>query len=195
MVHHAVWQKIIEALQGQNDCTHLKDLKQKNNNTEEGETGHTCRYRAHAIMSSSLWRMSWDKHQVLRVKHCLTCSVRSYPALFLLLLGVLVLQAADTRHTGQAVETGDALTWVLTSNPHVWWTRKLDIKRGRDREENRKINWSISKPFILSGLLKAPCMTAWASSFLSLRASMVSLRSISSESYKTFNKCQWVGLE
>lgn len=53
--------------------------------------------------------MRIDK-QVVRVKHGLTCRVHSYPALFLLLLGILVLQAAHARHTGQTVETGDALT-------------------------------------------------------------------------------------
>lgn len=48
--------------------------------------------------------------RVVRVKHCLICRLHSYPALFLLLLGVLVLQAAHARHTGQTVETRDALT-------------------------------------------------------------------------------------
>lgn len=60
-----------------------------------------------------------------------------------------------------------------------------DAGRRTEREkENRKIIWLISKPFMLSGLFKAPCMTAWASSFLVLRASMVSLSSVNSESYK-----------
>lgn len=54
-----------------------------------------------------------------------------------------------------------------------------------------KIKWSIGKPFMLSGVFKAPCMTAWASSFLTFRASMVSLRSKSSVSYTNkFKRCQ-----
>lgn len=120
----------------------------------------------------------------------------SYPALFLLLLGVLVLQAAQTGHAGQTVETGDALTRVLTSNSQVCLKKKRererDVKRGNCTEtqarraerqrRNKEISWEISKPFMFSGLFKAPCMTAWASSFLDLRVSMVSLNSINSES-------------
>lgn len=40
------------------------------------------------------------------------------------------------------------------------------------------------QPFMFSGAFKAPCMTACASSFLVLRASMVSLSSNSSVSYE-----------
>lgn len=90
-----------EAYNGHIDCTHLEDLKPKNNTTQR---------RERPVILTTENELSIDKHQVVRVKHCLTCRVRSYPALFLLLLGILVLQAAHTRHTGQAVETGDALT-------------------------------------------------------------------------------------
>lgn len=52
------------------------------------------------------------------------------------------------------------------------------------KKTNKKnsISWLMSKPFMLSGVFKAPCMTAWASSFLALRASMVSRSSDNSES-------------
>lgn len=44
----------------------------------------------------------------------------SHPALFLLLLGILVLHAAHTGHTCQTVEAGDALARVLALNSHIW---------------------------------------------------------------------------
>lgn len=141
---------------------------------------------SHLLLSGSCcYELKADKEAV-RSKHCPVCRLHSYPALFLLLLGILVLQAAHARHTGQTVEAGDALTRVLTSNTHVWWTRKVDVKRGKCAERCRQTHgdaeWIICKPFMLSGLFKAPCMTAWASSFLVRRASMVSRSSTSSES-------------
>lgn len=54
-------------------------------------------------------------------------------------------------------------------------TQAKTKKRGR-------VSWKSHKPFEFSGLFKAPWMTAWASSFLALRESMVSLSSINSES-------------
>lgn len=75
---------------------------------------------------------------------------------------------------------------------HEFWRR---IRRSGNQEssaskhrqmcrkrERTKINWYKSKPFMLSGLFKAPCMTAWASSFLLFRDSIVSRSSNSSES-------------
>lgn len=44
----------------------------------------------------------------------------SYPALFLLFLGVLILHATHTGHARQTVEAGDALARVLALNPQVW---------------------------------------------------------------------------
>lgn len=70
--------------------------------------------------------------------------------------------------------------------------RRTEMQKG-----NRMIVCSICKPFMLSGLFKAPCMTAWASSFLVLRASMVSRSSISSESYRDLlyvSELGWDGL-
>lgn len=113
--------------------------------------------------------------------NCCNQVLGSYPALFLLLLGILVLHAAHTGHACQTVEAGDALARVLALNSQVCWTKATDVKRAA---------WQIRKallivqPFVFSGVFKAPCMTACASSFLVLRASMVSFSSTSSVSYK-----------
>lgn len=119
-------------------------------------------------------------------KFCITVASQvlgSHPAFLLLFLGILVLHAAHTGHTSQTVEAGDALARVLPLNSQVWESRATNVKRGK-MAKNAKGHPVIVWPFMFSGVFKAPCMTACASSFLVLRASMVSLSSTSSVSYQ-----------